>query len=228
MSNINRLEEILKIKFTNKQLLLEAITHKSYAIESNKKYWNERLEFLGDSILSLIVADYLYSKYPDFSEGNLSKLKSQLVSRAYLTRWAKELNLGEFILLSKGEETSGGRKRESILANVFESILAAIYLEKGFITAKKFITEFLSKIKTVQITDYKSKLQELIQGKYKILPVYKVINEFGPAHEKNFVVGVYLKKRLLGLGEGKNKKDAEQKAARDALNKLKAESQKMG
>ncbi|MDI6641645.1 MAG: ribonuclease III [Elusimicrobiota bacterium] len=217
MNNISNIEKIIKMKFVNKQLLLEAITHKSYAVELGKLVWNERLEFLGDSVLSLIVADYLYSLYPNSSEGYLSRLKSQLVSRQTLTKWSKKLNLGEFILLSKGEEATGGRKRDSILSNAFESLLGAIYLEKGFEIAKKFVVEFLKEIKTIPLTDYKSKLQELIQAKYKMLPVYKVAKEYGPEHEKNFIVEVYIKNRLLGTGKGRSKKEAEQNAAKNSL-----------
>ncbi|OGS20131.1 MAG: ribonuclease III, partial [Elusimicrobia bacterium RIFOXYA2_FULL_40_6] len=201
-------------------LLDEAITHKSYAIETNRDYWNERLEFLGDSVLSCVIADYLFSMYPDSAEGHLSRIKSQFVSRQMLTKWAQELNLGEFILLSKGEEATGGRERESILSNALESLLGAIYLEKGFKTAKKFIIEYFSEKKITSDFDLKSKLQEIIQAKYKILPVYAVVNESGPEHEKCFEIEVSVKKKVLGKGTGKSKKEAEQQAAKQALSFL--------
>ncbi|MBU0952083.1 MAG: ribonuclease III [Elusimicrobia bacterium] len=217
---MTKLENLIGIEFQNKKLLDEAITHKSYAIETNKDYWNERLEFLGDSVLSCVIADYLFTIYPGSAEGHLSRIKSQFVSRQMLTMWAKELNLGEFILLSKGEETTGGRERESILSNALESLLGAIYLEKGFKTAKKFITAYFSEKKLTADFDLKSKLQEIIQAKYKILPVYTVIKESGPEHEKCFEIEVSVKKKVLGMGKGKSKKEAEQQAAKQALSFL--------
>ncbi|MFN3966231.1 MAG: ribonuclease III [Endomicrobiia bacterium] len=219
---MTELESILGIKFTNKHLLEEAITHKSYAIEKNKPYWNERLEFLGDSVLSCVVADYLYSKFPDSPEGHLSRIKSQLVSRQMLVKLAKELNLGKFILLSKGEESTGGRTRESNLANAVEAIIGAIYLDKGFEMAKKFILKHIPSKQFSLETDYKSKLQEISQAKYKILPVYRVVSENGPEHDKNFIVEVKIKNKILGIGKGKSKKEAEQQAAKEAIQKLKS------
>jgi ribonuclease-3 len=221
---MTQLESILGIKFTNKKLLEEAITHKSYAIEKNKPYWNERLEFLGDSVLSCVVADYLYSKFPDSPEGYLSRIKSQLVSKQTLVKLARELNLGNFILLSRGEESTGGRTRESNLANAIEAIIGAIYLDKGFETAKNFILKHIANKKISLEVDYKSKLQEISQAKYKVLPVYKVISETGPEHNKNFEVEVKVKNRILGIGRGKSKKEAEQLAAKEAIKILKKES----
>ncbi|OGS21864.1 MAG: ribonuclease III [Elusimicrobia bacterium RIFOXYA2_FULL_39_19] len=217
---MDKLESILGVDFSNKNLLLEAITHKSYAIESNKNYWNERMEFLGDSVLSCVIADYLYTIYPDSTEGHLSRVKSQFVSRQTLTRWAKDLNLGKFILLSKGEEQTGGRERESILANALESILGAIYLEKGYLVVKKFIVNHFSSKEHVTDIDYKSKLQEMIQAKHKILPIYAVVDESGPEHEKSFVIEVSVKNKVLGKGRGKTKKEAEQQSAKQALDSL--------
>ena len=214
---MTKLESLIGIEFQNKKLLEEAITHKSYAIESNLDYWNERLEFLGDSVLSCVIADYLFTIYPDSPEGHLSRIKSQFVSRQMLTKWAQELNLGEFISLSRGEEATGGRKRESILANAIESLIGAIYIEKGFKPAKKFIVDYFSSIGQTADADYKSKLQEMIQAKHKILPTYTVINESGPEHEKSFEIEVSVKRKVLGKGKGKSKKEAEQQAAKQAL-----------
>jgi len=220
---MTQLESVLGIKFTDKKLLEEAITHKSYAIENNKSYWNERLEFLGDSVLSCVVADYLYSKFPDSPEGHLSRIKSQLVSKQTLVKLAKEINIGKFIFLSKGEELTGGRTRESNLANAIEAIIGAIYLDKGFETAKKFILKYIANKKISLEIDYKSKLQEISQAKYKVLPVYRVISETGPEHNKNFEVEVKVKNRILGIGKGKSKKEAEQLAAKEAIKILKKE-----
>ncbi len=217
---MKELESVLGIKFSNKQLLEIAITHKSYAIEKNKPFWNERLEFLGDSVLSCVIADYLYSKFPKSPEGHLSRIKSQIVSRQMLVKLAKELNLGKFILLSKGEENTGGRTRESNLANAIEAIIGAIYLDKGFEVVKNFILKCISNIKFSLDTDYKSKLQEIIQARYSTLPVYKVVRETGPEHAKHFEVEVKVKNRILGSGSGKSKKEAEQSAAKKAVQLL--------
>jgi ribonuclease-3 len=179
------------------------------------------MEFLGDSILAVVVAEYLYDKYPDQDEGRLSQLKSHIVSRHSLSVWARKIKLGSFIFISHGEDSSGGRKRESLLSNSFEALIAAIYLDSGFEPAKKFILRFLNLIKRISITDPKSRLQEYIQAEYKRLPEYKLLNESGPDHEKIFEIGVYNKKSLLGKGSGHSKKEAEQAAAKEALKKLK-------
>lgn len=215
------LQKVIKIKFRNQRFLTEALTHKSYAIESVPPVRdNERLEFLGDSLLSTIVSSYLYKAHPEDDEGLLSQRKAHLVSRKTLYHWAKEINLGKYLYLSRGEEATGGRERESILANAFEAVLGAIYLDKGFTGAEKFILQRLKQKKFVQKIDCKSQLQEILQGKYKLVPEYRVIKESGPDHNKTFEIGVYFKKKLLGRGMGKSKKEAEQEAAKNALNKL--------
>lgn len=200
--------------------MLQALTHKSYAIEQRIDAWNERLEFLGDSILSAVIAEFLYFKFPEKSEGILSRIKSQLVSGRMLAAIAKKLDLGKYLLLSIGEESTGGRNRESILSDTFESVLGAIYLDKGFETAKEFVIQWLPKRGIFIDVDYKSRLQEIIQKKYKILPLYEITEVTGPEHDKTFQVTVRNKKSLLGKGEGKSKKHAEQQAAKQALDKL--------
>lgn len=221
VTELEKLEKSVDVKFENIYLLQKSLTHRSYAAETNSSEQNERMEFLGDSILSAVVADYLYQKYPDEDEGRLSQLKSQLVSRHNLAIWAKKLKLGNFILISKGEEANGGRKRESLLSNAFEAVIAAIYLDAGFFAAKKFIFNYLIQQRRMVITDAKSKLQEYIQSTYRTLPEYRVVSESGPDHERVFEVGVFLKKEPIGTGTGLSKKAAEQAAAKNALKTMK-------
>ncbi|MHB9156281.1 MAG: ribonuclease III [Endomicrobiales bacterium] len=219
--DIEELQTLIGYHFNNVALLEKALTHKSFAAEIGSNEYNERMEFLGDSILSAVVADYLYHRYPDQDEGKLSQIKSQVVSTQNLSRWAKELNLGDFFYISRGEELNGGRNRESLLANTMEAVIAAMYLDSGYAAAKQFILCHMVKQRRVVINDPKSKLQELIQAKYQTLPDYRVLSESGPDHDKLFEVGVYLKKKLLGRGAGRCKKDAHQIAARKALKALK-------
>lgn len=216
------LERSIRFKFKNGRLLLEALTHKSHAIENGGRLFNERLEFLGDSILSAVTAHWLFKRYPSDDEGKLSKLKSQLVSRATLVTWARDISLGKYILMSPGEESTGGRERESLLANALEALIGAIFLDDGFSKSQRFILKFLSKKKRIVETDYKSKLQELIQKRYKIPPAYILTEESGPDHNKTFHMEVRIRKRLLGLGEGRSKKEAEQSAAFQALKKIRS------
>jgi len=218
--DLDKAQKTFGIKFKNLKLLIKALTHKSYAAETGSDEFNERMEFLGDSILSAVVADHLYHKHPDYDEGKLSQIKSQVVSRQNLCRWAKKDDFGEFFYISKGEEINGARTRDSLLANTFEAVIAAIYIDSGFDAAKKFILQYLSLQKRVIINDSKSKLQELLQSKFQTLPEYKVLSESGPDHEKLFEIGVFHKKKLLGKGNGRCKKDAEQAAAKKALKTL--------
>lgn len=222
--DIDGLQELLGYHFENIELLHKALTHKSYAAETGTPEFNERMEFLGDSILSAVTADYLYHRYPDQDEGKLSQIKSQIVSTQNLSRWARELRLGDFFYISKGEELNGGRSRDSILADTLEAVIAALYLDTGYASAKQFILFHLVKHKRIVINDPKSKLQELVQAKYQTLPEYRVLGESGPDHDKLFEAGVYLKKKLLGRGEGRCKKDAQQAAARKALKALTAKT----
>ncbi|HBU69369.1 MAG TPA: ribonuclease III [Elusimicrobia bacterium] len=217
-----KLEKSIGFKFSNTELLVNSLTHKSYAAENGGDTFNERMEFLGDSILAAVVADFLYKKYPLVDEGRLSQLKSQIVCRHSLSLWAKKIKLGSYIFLSTSEDSNGGRKRESILSNSLEALIAGIYLDGGFEAASKFILDFLSQQKRLTVSDTKSRLQELIQSEHKTLPEYRVISESGPDHEKTFKTGVYLKKSLIGEGTGKSKKEAEQAAAKEALRNLRS------
>jgi ribonuclease III len=221
LPDLKQFEKKLRIRFKSQKLLEEAFTHKSYAIENGSTSDNERLEFLGDSIISAAVAHYLFKKFPDVDEGHLSKVKSQIVSRANLAVWANDLDLGDFLFLSQGEEATGGRKRESLLGNVYESLVGAIFLDQGFSRAQRFVMRHLAKRKRIVETDFKSRLQEMMQKKFKAPPIYTVIKETGPDHAKIFSLEVRMNKKLLGSGEGRSKKEAEQMAAKEALKKIK-------
>lgn len=222
------LENKLDYKFKNRALLKEALTHSSFQKRSLKDNTanNQRLEFLGDSVLDLIVTECLYRKLASFSEGKLSKVKSVMVSKDILAKWANHLSLGKYILLGKGEDLTGGRKKLSILADCFEALLGAIYLDGGLIKTKKIISSFVKEeikliIKGKYEEDFKTLLQEISQKKMKCLPEYCLIKEKGPDHKKIFCIEVKLKKIIYGTGSGENKKEAEQDAAKNALIKLK-------
>ena len=222
------LENKLDYKFKNRDILQEALTHPSFQnIKLNNKATNnQRLEFLGDAVLDLIVTEHLYRKLISFSEGKLTKIKSIIVSKDTLAKWAIHLSLGEYILLGKGEDLTGGRKKLSILADCFEALLGAIYLDSGIIKTKKIILPLIKEeieliIKGKYEEDFKTLLQEISQKKMKCLPEYRLIKEKGPDHKKIFCVEVRLKKVTYGTGDGENKKEAEQDAAKDALKKLK-------
>ena len=219
----SKLERTLGLRFKNKALLEEALTHKSFAMERGGTIipFNERLEFLGDSVLSTAVAHYLFERYPDANEGKLSQLKSMLVSRPSLTVWGRDIELGQFLRLSDGEAATGGRDRDSIVGNAMEAVLGAMYLEGGFEPAQKFINKLLSKRKRLVTSDHKSRLQEWAQKKYKVPPDYIVKSSTGPDHAKTFEMEVSIGSEVLGSGSGKSKKEAEQAAARDALKKIK-------
>ena len=217
-----QIEHILGYCFKDKKLIKEALTHKSFAGEHRSSRHNERLEFLGDSILGAIVADYIYNQCPHDEEGVLSKIKANLVSRRNLYLWGKQLNLGTQMLLGHGELATGGRERDSIISNAVEAVIGAIYLDGGYPAAQAFILPW---VKTQQLTqdrrDFKSVLQELLQKKEPQPPTYEVVQTVGPEHDKIFTVQVSLNGRILGTGKGHNKKQAEQQAAHDALTHLK-------
>lgn len=217
-----QIEHILGYCFKDKKLIKEALTHKSFAGEHRSSRHNERLEFLGDSILGAIVADYIYNQCPHDEEGVLSKIKANLVSRRNLYLWGKQLNLGTQMLLGHGELATGGRERDSIISNAVEAVIGAIYLDGGYPAAQAFILPW---VKTQQLTqdrrDFKSVLQELLQKKEPQPPTYEVVQTVGPEHDKIFTVQVSLNGRILGMGKGHNKKQAEQQAAHDALTHLK-------
>ncbi len=222
---INRLEEAIGYRFQNISYLQNALTHSSFANERwhNSLMSNERLEFLGDSILGMVVADHLYRNYPDRPEGELTRMRADMVCEKTLALIAAQIELGDHLLLGKGEERLGGRSRESILADAVESVIAACYLDGGMGAAKAFISRFVlchvPEMK-MQNVDYKTALQELVQQKKDQTLCYNLVSESGPDHDKQFRVELILNGEVLGCGVGTSKKRAEQDAARAALEKL--------
>jgi ribonuclease-3 len=216
----------IKIHFENLKLLDQAFYHSSYINESSEICEdNEKLEFLGDSVLALVTVEYLYLKYPGKTEGELSRLKSLLVSSTALFQFASQIKLSDYLLLGKGEEQSGGKKRMSLLADTFEALLGAIYLDGGLKPARKFIIplleDYLSKIERQEhVRDYKTCFQLYVQQKFKTVPIYKTVKESGPDHAKIFFVEVLINSEICGKGKGKSKKNAQQAAAKEAIKKL--------
>ncbi len=213
------------LTFRDAALLKLALTHRSYLHVTGQRDSNERLEFLGDSVLGLVTSEFLYRTHPTEHEGQLTKTKSLLVSKAILSRRALAMGLGRFVLMSHSEVESGGRQRLSILADAFESVVGAIYLDQGFEAARAFIERWLlrdtrSIVADKRHTNYKSHLQEYVQSTYRTHPVYRIRSEMGPDHSKQFMVEVIVGKRTLGDGKGRNKKEAEQAAARNALERV--------
>ncbi|MBN2434528.1 MAG: ribonuclease III [Spirochaetes bacterium] len=227
--DLNRLQKILKVKFTNLDLLNRSLTHRSYANELPYPVKeNERLEYLGDSVLGLVINEYLYKRFESYHEGDLAKIKSTVVSEEMLAAVAFELKIGQFILLGKGEENSGGRSRLSILANTVEAIIGAMYLDRGLKASKKFILSVFKKYidqvdKIPTMRDPKTSLQEIVQKKYKKKPDYILLKEEGPDHEKLFTVALTINGRVVIEGSGTSKRRAEVDAARKILNKIKNE-----
>lgn len=224
---LTELEEKIGYHFKDRTLLQQALTHSSYANERKirKSGDYERLEFLGDAVLELITSEFLYQENPDMPEGKLTKLRSSMVCEPALAYCAKELDLGDYICLGKGEESTGGRKRESITSDVMEALIGAIYLDGGFGAAKKHIHQFVLSDLENKILFYDSKtvLQEMIQTKPGQVLEYELLSENGPDHDKTFVVQALLNGRKVGGGEGRTKKAAEQKAAYEAILLLKKE-----
>jgi ribonuclease-3 len=221
MKDYSYLEERLGYRFKNKQLIIEALTHKSY----KKPYNNERLEFLGDAVLDLIVGEYLFLKFPNSNEGILSKIRASLVNESGFALLARAINLGEYMYLSLAEENNNGRDKPSLLSNAFEAIIGAIYLEAGLQKAKeiaiKLLEECYPKIDLKSLSkDYKTTLQELTQATHGVTPVYKLIGSSGPDHKKEFEIAVVLDDQEVSRAKGKSKKDAQQKAAQIALDRL--------
>ena len=217
-------ENRISVTFLNKSLLKQAFVHRSY-LNENKDFplgHNERLEFLGDAVLELVITDHLYGKYPEKAEGELTALRSALVNANTLHAVGMELDINEFLLLSRGESKDTGRARQYILANTMESIMGAIYLDQGYEVVKKFVHDFITPILDKVIEDEswidsKSLFQEKAQEHAGITPAYKTVKEVGPDHDKHFTVGVYLKNELVAQGEGNSKQDAEQMAAQNGL-----------
>lgn len=216
-----KLEKRIKYIFKNKSLLNEALTHSSCA-SAKKRGSNERLEFLGDSVLSLITSKYLFELLRDVPEGQLTKLRAGIVCESSLYAFAREINLGEELFLGKGEENTGGRQRKSILSDAFEALIAAIYLDGGLTQAEKFVLGFMPKKEKLTsgkplINDYKTILQEIIQQNPEEKISYNLESESGEAHNKTFTASVLLNNQKIGGGTGRSKKEAEQEAAKDAL-----------
>jgi len=211
--------------FKNKKLLKRALTHRSFLNESkNDRHSNERLEYLGDAVLELIVSLYLYKKYPNFPEGKLTSMRSRLVQTKTLALASERLRLGKELRMSKGEKESGGEQNPSLLADTFEAVVGAIYMDTDFNNAFSFVKnnllvpaeKFLAKNLPV---DFKSKYQEIVQAEGKPTPVYKVIKSYGPDHDKRFVIALYVGKNKAAIGKGRSKQEAEQSAAQKALEK---------
>ena len=220
-----QLQAALHYQFKQPALLRNALTHSSYANENRnlKLPCNERLEFLGDSVLGMLVADHLYRTFPNRSEGELTRMRADMVCEKTLAKVANQLGLGQHLLLGRGEELGGGRSRESILADAVESVIAACYLDGGMDAAVQFIQKFiLVNVPTnkLQNTDYKTALQELVQQKKNQTLAYRLVGESGPDHDKEFRVELTLNNEMVGVGIGSSKKRAEQAAARQALEKL--------
>ncbi len=219
------LEEVIGYKFRNSLLMAEALTHPSLAYESQKPHFdNQRLEFLGDAVIQLVLTERLYEMFPGFSEGRLTKLRARLVSRDALHQFAIEMKLGDYVMMGKGEESTGGRHRASTLADAFESVMGAVYLDGGFDAAKaaveKVCVKWIEQVaESPEEKNPKGQLQEELQAIAPESPHYEVLDESGPDHNKSFTVCVMWKGVPLGKGVGNSKKDAEIKAAREAIQK---------
>ncbi len=227
MNMLKEFQEIIGYKFTDESYLKTALTHSSFAHEnkSANALFNERLEFLGDSVLGLVVSRYIFENYPNLPEGKLTKMRAAVVCETTLSDCAHNIDLGKYLILGKGESASGGRTRPSILADAFEAIIAAIYLDSNLDVAREWVLsqlcEAIDAAANGKISkDFKTEFQEQAQKGGDVKISYKVVSESGPDHKKSFLVNVYLDGRLLGEGEGASKKKAEQMAAKNALSKL--------
>jgi ribonuclease-3 len=224
--DFDALQSSLGIKFKNINLLSQAFIHRSYLNEiKTSTHSNERLEFLGDSILSLIVSNYLYNQRPADAEGELTNLRAYIVKTKSLGLASEKLNLGKYLKMSKGEDLSGGRDNQALLANTYEALLGAIYLDLGLETVKEVVYKtllslFEKEIKSGPPKDAKSSLQEVVQEKFKQSPLYKIIKTKGPDHAREFEVGVYINGQEYGRGEGSSKQEAEEISAKEALERL--------
>lgn len=222
--DVIKVEALLEYNFTDKPLLLSALTHRSYLNEHKEATWthNERLEFLGDAVLELVITDFLYKKYPDKPEGELTAVRAALVNTISLATASDALGINSYLLMSKGEAKDSGRARQYILANTFEAIIGAIYIDGGYEPAQNFIAVHLFE-KTEQIVDKKlwqdakSRFQELAQEYRSITPVYQTLAQEGPDHDRVFTIGVYLKEEQVAVGSGRSKQEAEQSAAEQAI-----------
>ena len=227
MADLVTLQQTLGTSFNDLPLLEQALVHSSY-VNENPGFAltsNERLEFLGDAVLDFIIAEELYQRFPNLSEGEMTKLRSSLVCQDSLSRMARAISLGDYLYLGRGEEASGGRRKPANLARALEAVIAAIFLDQGLATAKDFVlraaSQELNKVLSQGVeADYKSQLQELIQARHQQTPAYRVIEATGPDHDRTFTVEVRVGDSVLGRGSGKSKKMAEAEAARSALEQL--------
>ena len=222
MADLKEFEATIQYTFQDKSLLVEALTHSSYVHElgRKKRKCNERMEFLGDAVLSIISAEYLYHKYPEENEGTLTKRRSALVCTESLSEFARMIGLSDYLIMGKGAALAGDEKRDTVLENAFEALIAAIYLDGGMEQAKAFVLPFLKmelKMPQSQFKDYKSQFQIIIQQNPDEVFQYKLVDEYGPDHDKRYVVELYVNSNVVGRGEGTSKKNAEQEAARQAL-----------
>lgn len=227
MADLAALQKKLRIRFRNKALLEQALVHSSYLNEnpSLASGDNERLEFLGDAVMGFIIAEELYKRFPQFSEGEMTRLRSSLVSQDALCRLAKVIKLGDHLYLGKGEEGGGGRSKPANLSGALEALIAAIFLDRGIAVTRRFVLRLMSKkmgraFREGIEVDYKTKLQETVQAKRQLRPKYRVIEAVGPAHDRRFTVEVRVGDIIMGRGSGKSKKTAEAEAARVALQQL--------
>ena len=220
------LQKALNYKFNNPKLLNKALTHKSYANEIAPSIKNnERFEFLGDSVLDLIVSDYMVREYDDLAEGSLSKIRAAVVNESCLARLAQDLGLGRYLLLGRGEHLSGGRQKISILANTYEALVGATFYDSNLQTVSNvFLPKMIEEIdkykNTLSFRDFKSDLQEYTQDRFTCIPSYQVVGEMGPDHDKRFNIEISVRNKVEGVGNGRSKKEAEQKAAKMALEKF--------
>lgn len=219
------MEHRISHQFKDQELLERALTHKSFANENRGPAHNERLEFLGDAVLGLVISEYLMKNCPDSNEGDLSRLRAAVVSEPALATIAREIGLGSYLLLGRGEEQTGGRDKDSLLANCLEALIASIYLDAGNAAVEAFVIRFFEEVINKTCTsrgtlDYKTEIQELCQERLKQLPEYRIVSETGPDHQKQFEVELSVKGEVHGHGIGKSKKEAEQRAAKEALEKL--------
>ncbi|MDO3410733.1 ribonuclease III [Saccharibacillus sp. CPCC 101409] len=225
--DLKQLQQKLGIQFADKPLLKQAFTHASYVNEHrfSQHHDNERLEFLGDAVLELTVSEFLYNRFPGRPEGELTKLRAAIVCEPSLVKFAESLNFGAYVLLGKGEELTGGRSRPALLADVFESFVGALYLDQGLEPVRFFLERYVFPQVAwdgkLQMSDFKTELQELTQHHNLGVLEYRIVEERGPAHEREFVSEVYMGERSLGRGTGRSKKEAEQQAAAAALETLK-------
>ncbi|MCL5291068.1 MAG: ribonuclease III [Actinobacteria bacterium] len=215
-------EERLGISFSDRELLVRALTHRSFSFEAGVREMNEKLEFLGDTVLNLIITEFIFYRFPEHNEGDLAKLRARIVNASTLARVAQEIGLGDLILMGKGAELTGGRERASILGDTFEAIIGAIYIDQGMTETKSFILTrmketIFEEASAEHYGDPKTRLQEVVMSRIGVVPEYRIVSELGPVHDRTFVVDVVIEGEVRGEGEGKSKKKAEQEAAKAAL-----------